>query len=490
MHYFIIAIITTIFWHPILAQTFLGESYYYFDAKWSLIHSPKPLYLIPVYYDNFARLFFDLTIPILKDNIFAYMVLQLLLMITLNCIFYFCLKKITESKPIALFSTIYFLTNYMYSFDLWGIANYARITQRIPNLIPHLFAFLALVKHFYSLKKSKKTTFSKNLKLSYLLFTLALFMGHYSSFFSPVFWVFPIAFAFLKNKKLLKHAFFVSISFAIYNFILISFDPHTHDRDIGGLFRRDSLWGEMLVQVSHLIFPPKLFEMLGFDYPYTDISAVFGFLGILLLVGGYFYVNKIKPKSKLAIIYLGFLGTLPIMLAFNLLGDRTFPLTHAGSDRYYFIPGMLTATLISILFLTIFGQKKYLKPILVVIASFYLVQNFKTIRKNFDENYYKTQILNAYLMHLKDVDFSDDVVIAAPTDYIWPNQRIERLYAKGSFRFVDSENANWEDEIQAEEWSHTYVIDYSTTPVGIEPFEVTILDKTKEFREKYQAETT
>src|SRR5258708_5247624 len=82
--YLAITLITLFVWYKILNQTFLGEGYMYFNKNLSLLSNFRLSAFTD--YDNFAKIFFDITIPIFKDNLVLYQ-LSALIMVIINVLF-------------------------------------------------------------------------------------------------------------------------------------------------------------------------------------------------------------------------------------------------------------------------------------------------------------------------------------------------------------------------------------------------------------------
>src|SRR5437016_6128102 len=89
--------ITFFVWGKILKQPFLGEGYFYFES-WRSFISPIIGMKVLWSYDNFARLFFELIIPIFRDNLFLYQLFALLTSALIYISLYWVLYKITNSK--------------------------------------------------------------------------------------------------------------------------------------------------------------------------------------------------------------------------------------------------------------------------------------------------------------------------------------------------------------------------------------------------------
>lgn len=157
----IIISLTFFIWHKILGQTFLGEGYFYFDKlRISMSLDIKSLFV----YDNFAKIFFNIVIPIFRDNLFWYQFTALFLSAVLYISLYFILYKITKNKILSLTSAILFSANFIGSYEMLADGNYDRFVERVPNIIPAVFSFYFLFKYC----KSKKI---KDFLISFILFS-------------------------------------------------------------------------------------------------------------------------------------------------------------------------------------------------------------------------------------------------------------------------------------------------------------------------------
>jgi hypothetical protein len=139
VHILLIILLTVVTWHKITKQTFLGESYYYFDTRQHYLQYNIPEKLFSRY-DNGARIFFDIATPLIKDDLALYMLIQLVFITILHVILFKVIKSIT-TKNTALLTVILFGISYIGSFEMNGTANYQRFVQRTPNILLLLPSF-------------------------------------------------------------------------------------------------------------------------------------------------------------------------------------------------------------------------------------------------------------------------------------------------------------------------------------------------------------
>ncbi len=151
-------------------------------------------------YDNFAKIFFDITIPIFKDNLVLYQLSALIMLIIFSLSFFVVILKITKSKLISFTSVILFSTNYVALFEYMANGNYQRFIQRFPTLIPLIFSFYFLWCAFTKKNNPKRYFF---LGSSIFLYALAVLMGHFATLMLPIFVIFPII-QILDNKQKYK----------------------------------------------------------------------------------------------------------------------------------------------------------------------------------------------------------------------------------------------------------------------------------------------
>src|SRR3989344_4503487 len=112
---FIIIILVFFVWHKILNQTFLAEGYYYFEPQQNLLVKNFTLTTLIHQSKNFdllARIIFDIFPSVFKDNLVAYLYLEIIILCLLSVVIYITLKRLTKNQFVSFFSLFIFISSY------------------------------------------------------------------------------------------------------------------------------------------------------------------------------------------------------------------------------------------------------------------------------------------------------------------------------------------------------------------------------------------
>ncbi len=453
--YIIITLFTLLPWYKLLWQVPLGEGYYYFDIQQNF--SIKDVGQT----DNFAKIAFDILPFVFKDNIALYMAFQLFFMILLNLVFYYFVKVFTKNNLISLTAAIFFAVSYIASFEMLGTGNYQRFLQRIPCLIPTFLSFIFLEKYL----ENRRT---KDLLISIFLFILGLFMGHFSTFLTSLFVIYPFfKLPFIKNLKALLTSFFLSITYLAINYLMISADHLKPEKGILDFINQvgiNVIFEKIILQITNMIVPTFIIEKIAsVSNPYTStLIAITLPLIALIILGGFLVKKKAYPLTK---IYFFSILIIPILLflnlylgkvdpGFNMHGYKYYflpsyfinaedPLTVKG-DRYYLVPYFFVAIIFSVLLWSLFNKKdakntsKTYTYIAIFFLTFYSVYNTNNIWKGFDYLQPVSNITRNYINYTKSIsnEFNKDTYIVVPRPLMWPSAFIRLFYGDPDMQFI------------------------------------------------------
>ncbi len=497
----LLIIITTFFvWHKLLNQAPAGEGYYYFDTGQNFITDGRVSSLWGL--DNFAKLIFDILPILIGDNLTGYFAFQLITMILLNLTIFLVVNYFTKNKWVSFATTIFFLCSFIGLFEMLGSGNYQRFVQRVPNLIPLLFAFQQLVEFLQSHK-------IKNYLYSLLLFTLAMLMAHFSSFFLPLFIIYPLFFTLSKFQNL-KQAL-INISFTLpfiaINLILVSHDEHTPHNNVFlflSSYGPARLLQDILLQFTSINIPPFIIQKIAsIIYPYKNTVTVLAIpLVAFYLVG----VKLIKSRApNLMPFYLTSVVMIPVLLFLNLYLGKVDPIydirgynyyylppsypnsaiftNSIKGDRYYLLPMIFVSIIWSLLIWLFFKNKSRLiffnyQNILSLILLSYVFYNTSLIWGNMDIISFNSNLMKNYIKYIKLLAPKLDAnsVIVAPRPLIWPSSFVRFFYTNPNVKFIVLKEG-WEKEINLKNKADLFVLNY-------DPQNWQIIDQSKEYREK------
>lgn len=457
----IIAIVaaTYLIWHRILSQVLLGEGYQYFPRAEAFFNANGGIKTLWGF-DNFARFLFDIFVVTFKDQIINYLIFQLIIQIIIYLTFFYILKKITGSVLLAFSATIFFLANFIGSFEMFGIGNYQRFVQRIPNFIPWLFAFYFQVQFF-------KTGKVRSYLFSLGLFSLSILMAHYSTFLLPIFLIYcSVWWIDQKNKfKSLVKSFLLAIPYVLIDLFLIQKDSFKPTGSIlQFLLHEDHLINKIFYQLPINTFPSEL--ILKLQHLHTPPDKLPAIIGSLVIPALIFYlvgfILTIKNAPSLIKLYLTtFFFALSVMFLNTYIG-KVNTLVDFGTDRYFFIPSLALAINWAIIIKSIFPKKIKLYVVSsLLIITVYLIYNFSVINYNFDLIQYKSNNMRIYIDYVKSLSpqFNEHTVIVTQPFLIWPDPMFETIYDP-NLRSIPFDTG-WEKRIDQRYKNNVFIIDFA-----------------------------
>lgn len=456
---FAIIVASYLIWHKILGQVLLGEGYQYFPRAEAFFNANGGINTLWGF-DNSARFLFDIFVVTFKDNLIYYLIFQLIIQFLIYFSFFYILKRITGSCLLAFSATIFFLANFIGSFEMFGIGNYQRFVQRIPNFIPWLFAFYFQVEFF-------KTGKYKFYLLSLGLFTLAVFMAHYSTFLLPIFLIYcSIWWIDQKDKlKSIIKGFLLTIPYILIDLFLIQNDLFKPTESIlHFLLHEDHLINKIFYQLPINTFPSEL--ILKLQHLHTPPDKLPPIIGSLVIPALIFYlvgfILTIKNAPSLIKLYLTtFFFALSVMFLNTYIG-KVNTLVDFGTDRYFFIPSLALAVNWAIIIKSIFPKKIKLYVVgSLLVITVYLIYNFSVINYNFDLIQYKSNNMRIYIDYVKSLSlqFNKHTVIVTQPFLLWPDPMFETIYDP-NLRSIPFD-IGWEKRIDPNYKNDVFVIDFA-----------------------------
>ena len=395
------------------------------------------------------------------------MVFQLLTLIILAAVFFYLVKYFTKNVWISLSSTLIFCTSYSGLFEMIATGNYQRFVQRIPNLIPQLLAFLQLAKYF----DNKKV---KHYIYSLILFSISIFMGHFSTFLMPVFVIYPIIFS-IAHKSRPKRVFtniFLSIPFVFLNLLLISGDIFTPKGDFINFIKTNSILHittQIILQISNMTLPAVLIaKIASVTSSYQDTMLILTLPIIFTFFMGIYLIRK--KQKNIFIIYTLSLLSLFVLLFLNLYLGKINPMYNMAGytyyflpntyssdpsltasfkgDRYYMLPYFFISIIIATLIYSVIKNKKIYKLFSIVFLIGYMYYNCGLVWKNIDRIQPVSEDLKKYLSFIKSVSpkLNNQSVLVVPKEFIWPSSMIKAIYKYPGMEFIPNDT-DWKSQI-------------------------------------------
>lgn len=485
--YLIVSILTVLVWHKILFQVPLGEGYYYFDHGQDFITAQGKLSDLGQT-DNFARFIFYFLPTFFHDNLTLYMAFQLTTMVALNLTFYYLVNHLTKNRWIALTAALLFSTSYIAQFEMLGTGNYQRFVQRIPALIPLFFALIQLNLYL-------TTRRAKNFLISLTLYAFAVLMGHFSTFLTPLFVIYPIAFSILQRTslKVFWQTIPIVMSYPIINYLLILSDHLTPTESILYFIHQKGLpflIQQIFLEMGGMLIPPFLLEKIAaISYPFSlNVIAVTIPLSLILIVGIFIVFRR---RADYLLIYLVSLIVIPILLFLNLYLGKVDPaydirgynyyflptyylnsvdFTSVKGDRYYLVPYFFISIVISILIWAIFNKRqstsisKSYQVVVIVFLAFQISSNTQIIWQSLDKLQPISDVTRQYITFNKSIrhQFTNQTMILAPRTLLWPSTMIRVFYGQPDMQFRLF-RPGWEDEIIGKKTQDILIFDYDYT---------------------------
>lgn len=442
----IIITVATFVWYKILNQALLEEGYFYLDINHRFFYEKvSRIYIWNI--DNFARVFFDFAPLIFQDNIKAYMIAKFILLVLVYITLFLVLSKICKNKVLSITATILFIANYIGSSEMLSPLSYQRFLQRVPNVIPALIAFYYLHKFLHSGK-------IKNYFFSLILFSLAIFMGHYASFLLPLFIIYPFVIMISKKlrfKNLVKTTITCSV-FVLITFLVINKSPMQTSSTPWKFFSSYGWLGKIVYQIPTVNIPGEVIRLLAEHgpkpdpYPYTKTLGFLVIPMVIVYITGAIIVYK-KRRVYYPLYLTSLLSTISIMALYVYFNSEIINVyRNFGQNRAYFLPTLTNSIVWAIIINSILSKKTIkLFPYLLGILVIY---NTYDIYKYLDTFNNKNQAMFQFLAYIKPLSsqFNQNTVIVSPREFHPTKTFIERIYKKPGIEFLNLDNS-WQKEI-------------------------------------------
>lgn len=411
----LILLFALIVWRHIPSTIFQGEGFIYFGQiervnYKSLFYLNN--YLPPYGSELLAREGMAFLEYYFEDRIYLYMGFELVYMLFTSAILYLTVKKATESRVAAIFSTLIFSSGYIGNANMFGGGGYQYFMQRGLLLAPLLFAFLLLVLYV-------KRGFLIYYFLSLALFLFTVILGFFASWFVVVFIFYQFSILivnFKKGWKLYLMVFLTPIPFLIGNYLIVKNHPTSPSGSMVQLL--NDLWQagivngigqQLLVMTSPLFWkiPPLYFEtpQLGvyrdlfiaflsvireaYFFRFDNILA-FELINALVYLFAFVVIWKLQPRWRS--LALASITTLITILAINFAFNRKEVVESFGSSRYFYYPSSMFSLFWGLFAAAIFlTNRQFIKKSFFLLLLLWLVANFYAIQRFNDEDWWRHQ---------------------------------------------------------------------------------------------------
>ncbi len=466
-------------WGKTLNLGIWGDGFYFFNP----IFKDTSAHLNIWTYNSMARLIWNLIIPVFRDNQMLYLLMQLIFFSVMVILVYLIATELTKNSTIGIVTSVIFLSNYGAVYEMLAEGNVNRFLDRVPNLLIVLVSLLFLIRFF-----NKKT--KENLLLSYIIFTVGVFFGHFASFTMPFFVFYSIFSSFKRDYPLRSITKGVLIG-GLFVFITLFITGHSDQKSslpLSYYLNPQSRYIEKTFYILvPLIVPNDLVVRIGNSWPggaiprpYLNEVAIITVILIIIsiVIGKYFY----KKNKEIFKVYLACVLTMITTTALMIYTDpvKYDPFKYFDPGRQLFIQSIFYSLVLSIIVVTFLRKrKKYFLPSLVMFLAIFVIYNTKVSWKNISNNQYTYEGNKKYLSYIRSIypKFNDDTVVVVGPRLMQMSTFIDEFYSPPTVTFVSAP----EDiaTILKKNKKNVYVIDvdYNVTSDGYYlPERVKIID--------------
>lgn len=437
----VITAIIFFIWHKTLDQTLWGDGFYWFNPGLRGAVKLFPIDLSKTVYNTLSRNIFDFIIPVIRDNIAAYQLLQIVLLTILTATIYLVALKLTKKTLIAFTSCVLFVSNYGGMYEMMAEGNLNRFLERVPNLIFVVIAIYFLI-NFLETKKIK------HLIISWILYFAGIYFGHFASFVLPFFVFFPIIYLFDIKRPARSLAFGISIAllFCFTNFEIIKNADQRSGYELSYYLDPSQRFVEKIfLMTTPLIVPRELVinlaHILHIPNPYVSLVQFYSVVLIIfsIVVGKYFYSNN-KQFFK---IYLASVLTILSGTALMIYTDpiKYDPFLNFGAGRHLFIQSIFYSIVLASFLVNFFqNRKKYFPGIVFLLVTIFAVYNTNLSWRDVDATQYVYEGNKKYFSFIRSLfpKFnSETVVVVGPRIYA-PSLFINEFYGPPKVSFVSA----------------------------------------------------
>lgn len=374
----LIFIFTFIIWKPVLNQALIGEGPIYFNPPYVTMLDTDPLKVLWSRHDSQALLFFQIAGYTFKDNMKLYMLFLIIGASFVSICLYFLIKKLTGSSITSSIAVIFFVTNYVGSYEILGLGYYQWFIQRVPNFG---IAFLSLISLAVFFEKRRKFLYY----LAVILYTIAVFLARYTILILPLF-IFYIIFVNTfdpkKNNKKLFLVLCTSIPFIVVTYILYKAQSLvTGSAEITSIRQLLAIIPNVFYQTTYLTFPFLKSFSRYISNPITTITIPLIFIYIISTL---FVIKKDKTKNKsLSAITLSIALSIPLSILISIVLNPVF-LPYYDSSRYLYYTSLLTSSFWGIIIWQLIKLKKIIfLPVCLIIIVLWVIYNINILNYNF-----------------------------------------------------------------------------------------------------------
>lgn len=466
---FVTFLIVTI-WFKTLNQGLWGDGFYWFDPFIANINI-FPINLDKTYYNVLSRKIFQTIIPIFRDNMQYYQLLQIIFLILLVISIYLVVLKLTKRTIIALSTCIIFISNYGGMYEMIAEGNLNRFLERIPNLILLILGIYFLVNFL----ETKKT---KDFLRSWVLFVIGVYLGQFGSFILPFYIFLPIIYLFnIKNPiKSCIAGITIALSFAIPNFLIIRNSDQRSGYPLSFYLNPSQRFiQKVFLMITPLIVPQEIVINVANKWPwglipnpYVPLVAFYTIiLTLISLLIGLFLLRKNKLFFK---IYIASIFTMLTENALMIYTDpiKYDPFKNFQAGRPVFVQSIFYALILSMVLITFLEKRKIFNRALIAFLTIFVIYNTNLSWRQISANQYLYEGNNKYFAYLKSIspNFNSDTIVVVGSTLNHASEFINDFNTP-KVTFVSAPE-DIKASVNKNNINNTFVIDvnYNPTPDG------------------------
>lgn len=437
-HLIIISIIIFVVWNRVQNQTLWHDGYEMFNSQFRGIWRQANLFNIA------GLMLYDLIIPIFRDNMSAYLLLQLIPLAVWTILIYFLTLRLTKSTLTAFGTAVIFSTNFGTVAEMLAEGNFNRVTDRMINFPLSLVAAFFLISCF----RNKKFTYPI---LTFFFFYLGTYLGHYATFFLPFFIFYTLIYSFNKKcplKSLLK-GFLISAGFTVLNYLIIKDSNERSSFETAYYFNNA---GTLLVKtiyfVTPMFYPRELFPFLGrlwhLPYPYLPITGVLSVVWLLFsaIAAIYFWKKKEKDKNSFKIL-LVCLSSILLSSFMMIYTDpiKFNPFKNPAVGHNHFVQSIFFSIAVTLLVSSLTKKLGRLSTLVfLTFVAIFAIYNTNLTWQFIDGTQYRYERVKKYSAYLKNLwpKFTPDTVVAGPTDIVSLGGFVNQYYGPPYVKFISA----------------------------------------------------
>lgn len=430
LHLSLIISLSVFIWHKTLNQTLWGDGYYWFNStdRGSVLFSAD---WKRTPYNILMRLIFDAIIPLFRDNLVYYQLIQIILLILLSISLYFAVYKLTNKKLIAFISNMIFISNYGGIYEMIAEGNLNRFLERVPNLI-------LVIAGIYFLAAFLENRKLINILVSWFLFSFGVYLGHFGSFVLPFYIFYPVIYSF-DRKKILKSLTLggiISSTFLIANFLIIRNSDQRSGYALSYYLNPSQRFFEKIfLMTTPLIIPREIVINIAhyFSEPVPYVSLVQIYTAILIFISIIVGICLVKIDKKIFKIYLTCILTMLTGTALMIYTDpdKYNPLKNFGAGRHVFIQSIFYSIILgSLIALLLQIKGKLIRSLTIIFILTFVLYNTNLSWRDISSNQYLYEGQKKYLAYIKSIypKFNSKTIVVTGTTLIQSSLFINDFY--------------------------------------------------------------